>query len=266
LEELYRTTKATYEAGFAEQLDVDRLELSLANLRTERDNLSRQYEMLLSGLKFTINYPQDQALEITDELSSMSTLVDESLLVAKVNYAARPELPLLDQAVQLNELNIKASRTGYLPSLRALGAYQYQYQGPDLENGFWAPTGFVGLSLNVPIYDGGFKQAQIERAKISRDQVVLQRETFMRSVNLEIDNARTAYQNALQRLADRDRNLALAQRIYDTTQIKYQEGVGSSLEVNQAEQSLYNAQTNRLQALYELLEAKIALEEALGIY
>jgi outer membrane protein TolC len=265
LEELYRTTRETYAAGFAEQLDVDRLELSLANLRTERDNLSRQYDMLLSALKFTLNIPQEQALEITDELEAMNAELSQEALGSAINYAARPEVPLLDQAVQLNELNIQANRTGYLPSLRAVGAYQYQYQGADWQSGFWAPTGFVGLSLNIPIYDGGFKQSQIERAQISRDQTLLQRQTFLRSVKLEVQNARTAYESARQRLADRDRNLALAQRIYNTTQIKYQEGVGSSLEVNQAEQSLYTAQTNRLQARYELLEAKIALEEALGL-
>ncbi|MCB0637889.1 MAG: TolC family protein, partial [Lewinella sp.] len=84
-------------------------------------------------------------------------------------------------------------------------------------------------------------------------------------IRLEVGNARLAYENARQRLADRDDNLALAQRIYDTTQTKYREGVGSSLEVSQAEQSLYTAQSNRLQALYDLLTAKIDLEAALGL-
>ena len=185
-------------------------------------------------------------------------------MTAKVDYNRRPEVRLLDQAVILNDYNIQNFKTQYLPSLRGFGGYQYQYQGNDFTNGFWAPTGFVGLSLNIPLYDGGFKRSQIQRAQISRDQVMVQKTTVQRLIDLEVENARASYTSANERLDAREKNLELAQRIYDTTQIKYREGVGSSLEVNQAEQDLYTAQTNRLQALYELLQARIDLEEALG--
>ena len=123
----------------------------------------------------------------------------------------------------------------------------------------------MGLSLNVPIYDGGFKSAKVARAKLQREQFLLQQSTLKRVATLEVTNAKTAYQSAQNRLRERDRNLALAQRIYDTTQIKYREGVGSSLEVSQAETDLYTAQSNRLQAQFELLQAKVALQEALGL-
>jgi outer membrane protein TolC len=165
----------------------------------------------------------------------------------------------------LNDYNVTAIKSRYLPSLRAFAGYQYQYQGDDFSSGFWAPTGFVGVSLNVPIYDGGYKRALVDRAKISREQVLLQRETVQRLITLEVTNARSTYADAQERLADRARNLELAQRIYDTTQIKFREGVGSSFEVNQAEQGLYGAQSAHLQARYELLRAKTALDEALGL-
>lgn len=265
LEQLFFETQETYKAGFAEQLDVDRLELSLATLRTEQENLSRQYDILLSAFKYTINYPIDQELTVGDELETILVEVGNEAEVGAINYGLRPELTLLEQVIQLNDYNVQVSRSGFIPTLRAVGAYQYQYQGADLSSGFWAPTGFVGLNLSIPIYDGGFKRSQIQRAQIARDQVVVQRETMTRAIKLEVTNARATLQNARDRLADRERNMALAQRIYDTTQVKYREGVGSSIEVSQAEQALYTAQSNRLQALYDLIEAKTALKEALGL-
>lgn len=265
LEELFRETQEIYEAGFAEQLDVDRLALSLANLRTERDALDRQYQNALRALKFTINYPAGQELTIADDMEAMLSDDNPEMLTTTVNYNRRPEINLLDKAIELSDLNVQNFKTRYLPSLRGFAGYQYQYQGNDFQTGFWAPTGFVGLTLNVPIYDGGFKRSQIDRANITRQQVQVQRSTVQRLIDLEVENAQATYLSAQERLNDRVDNLALAQRIYDTTQVKYREGVGSSLEVNQAEQALYTAQTNRLQAIYEVLQAKIALEEALGL-
>lgn len=261
---LQQETEEIYKAGFAEQLDVDRLSLSLANLQTERESLDRQYQNAIRALRFTINYPEGQDLSISDDLDGLLAEFDGEILTAKVDYNRRPEVRLLDQAVILNDYNIQNFKTQYLPNLRGFGGYQYQYQGNDFTNGFWAPTGFVGLSLNIPLYDGGFKRSQIQRAQISRDQVMVQKTTVQRLIDLEVENARASYTSANERLDAREKNLELAQRIYDTTQIKYREGVGSSLEVNQAEQDLYTAQTNRLQALYELLQARIDLEEALG--
>lgn len=264
LEDLYQETQQIYEAGFAEQLDVDRLALSLANLRTERDALDRQYENALRALKFTINYPAEQELTISDDMEAMLADDNPEMLTTTVNYTRRPEINLLDQAIALSDYNIENFKTGYLPSLRGFAGYQYQYQGDDFNSGFWAPTGFVGITLNVPIYDGGFKRSQIDRATITRQQVQIQRSTVQRLVDLEVENARATYLSAQERFKEREDNLALAQRIYDTTQVKYREGVGSSLEVNQAEQALYTSQTNRLQAIYDVLQAKVALEEALG--
>lgn len=264
LEKLLFETRQVYEAGFAEQLDVDRLELSVANLRTERENLQRQEEIALRGLKYTINYPLEEPIDITDNLDSMRVAAVADDLEGAVVLERRPELAVLDQAITLNELNIRNIRSGYLPSLRGNAAYQYQYQGDNLRDGFWAPTALVGLSLNIPIFDGLSRRAQVQRARIDLEEYRLQRNDLVRAIRLEVQNARTNYRNARERLQSAERNVQLAERIYETTQIKYREGVGSSVEVTQAEQGLYETQTNYLQALYDLLVARTNLEQALG--
>jgi outer membrane protein TolC len=94
--------------------------------------------------------------------------------------------------------------------------------------------------------------------------VVIQREEFENSMTMEVRNARISYQNAAETVRARRRAMDLANSIYKTTQIKYREGVGSSVEQTQAESELYTAQTNYINALYDLLVAKTDLDIALG--
>ncbi len=264
LEKLLFETKELYKAGFAEQLDIDRQELSLSNLRVERENLVRQKQVAMENLKFNMGYPLDEPLVIADDLDKMLIEASPESLAEQVDVGRRPEYKLLNQAITMNELNIKLNRAGYLPSLRAFGTYQQQYQGDDFQSGFWAPSAFVGLSLNVPIFDGLDKKAKVQRARLDLELAKNQKEDLERAITLEVKNARTNYLNADQRLQSQKKNLELAERIYKTTQVKYREGVGSSLEVTQAEQSLYSSQSNYMQALYDLLLAKARLEMALG--
>lgn len=265
LERLRFETAELYKAGFAEQLDVDRLDLSLTNLQTEQDNLERQRELAVANLKFAMNFPQDADLRVSGELDDMLTEAPDGALTDGVVFERRPEVGLIDQALYLNELNVRLNKAGYLPTLRGFANYQQSYYGNDFKSGFWAPAAIVGFTLNVPIFDGFDKKAKIQRAKLDLEEAMNQRSDLIQAISFEVENARTSYLNARERLANQQKNLDLANRIYETTQIKYREGVGSSLEVSQAEQSLYTTQSNYMQAWYDLVVARANLEKALNI-
>lgn len=257
-------TVELYKAGFAEQLDVDRQELSLSNLHVERENLLRQKEIAINNLKFSMGYPLDKALLVTDDLEEMAEKASDVDLTAEVSFPGRPEYALAGMGIRLNELNVKLNKIQYLPTLKGFGVYSQNYQSNTSADGFWAPTTYVGLNLNVPVFDGLEKKAKTERARLDLELAKNQKNDLQRSINLEVANARTAYRNARKRLESQKANLELAERIFNTTQIKYREGIGSSFERTQAEQSLYATQLNYMQALYDLLVAKLDLDMALG--
>ncbi|MEM7571849.1 MAG: TolC family protein [Bacteroidota bacterium] len=264
LQTLLNETSALQQAGFVEQLDVDRLVLSLDNLQTERNNLDRNQENVMRALKYAINYPMDQQLRVEDNLEGMVIEIDAADLESEIPFARRPEVRLLEKGIALQDLNVELQRSAFLPTVFANASYQYQFQGNTLNDGFWAPTGVIGLSANIPIYDFGGRSARVERARLERETIINQRNDLVRGIELEVRNARTAFESARESLEARERSLGLAERIYETTQIKYREGVGSSLEVVQAEQELYQAQANQLNAIYDLLVAKESLYQALG--
>jgi outer membrane protein TolC len=267
LDKLLGETKAFQKAGFVEQLDVDRLDLSLRNLRSERDIVARQQETALNLLKFQMGYPMDQGIQIAGSVNEYLGEPSQEDLSGGIVYSNRIEYELLNKQLKLNDLNIERYQVSYYPSVFAFASYSQVLLRNNLFNnsevGF-NPTSVIGLSVKAPIFDGFDRKAKIDRAKIDRDRVGLQIGDFERAMMLQVMNARTTYVNARARLDDRRATVELAQRIYGTTQIKVREGVGSSLELNAAERELYAAQANFLNAVYDCLVAKADLEYALG--
>lgn len=266
LEALYKATEETYKAGFVEQLDVDRLELSLANLRVEKDNLMRSRELAVNYLKFTMGYPVEKEMALADNLAALLQDATDEELSGNINFYNRPEYRVAEVNIRLNELNIDLYRSTYLPSANGFASYQYGYQGNTLfgNDGFWVPTALAGVKVNIPIFTGFDRQAKVERARLGLLIAQNQIEDLKRGVVIEVENARVEYRTAKERLGSQMKNLRLAEKIYNTTKIKYTEGIGSSIELTQAEQSLYQSQQNYTQSLYELLLVKRKLDKALG--
>ncbi len=266
LEQVLNETELTYQNGFVEKLDVDRIRLSLANLLVESEKIESLIDISKNVLKFAMGYPIDDEIELTETFDDhlLTEYEQETYVTAEPDFRGRAQFVAVENAQELNEINIKRLKVGYVPTIRGFGSYSQVLQGNQFLKGIWFPTSLVGLTLSVPIYDGSEKSAQIQRAKISRDQHALTIQNVERAIELEVYNARLAFQNALKSVRSTEDNLALAERIYETTQIKYREGVGSSLEVSQAESDLYHSQSNYINALYDLLVAKVDVESALG--
>lgn len=271
LEKLLSETKAINKAGFAEQLDVDRLELSLSNLRTERGTLERQREVVVNALKFTMGMPVASDINPSDNVNKLLAEYADVDLVAAPNFMSRPEYIQLLKGRELNALQVDMLRKPWMPTVKGFLQYQPGLQGgfgakgsPGFSNWYFIPSAVAGVSVNIPIWDGGGAKAKKERAVIAVQTIDAQKQLLENAIALEVENARKQYLNAQSRAASQQKNLDLAQRIYDTTQTKYKAGVGSSFEVTQAEQSLYTAQQNLMQAQYDLLAAKAAVKKALG--
>ena len=254
------------KAGFVESIDVDRLTISRSTLATMRNNAERQKALALNLLKFQMGMDLSETIRLTDGLEKMSE--NMVLLQGDMNYMNRPEFGVIQSTKRLNELNIKANKSAYLPSLALIGSYEQAAQRNEF-NFFdtsqpWFETFLVGLQLNVPIFSGMQRSAAVQSAQIGYEQSQIAEQTLLQSVNLEVAQYQTEYLNALDNLTNQESNITLAEKIYNITLIKYREGLGSSLELTDAESTLLNAETNYINALYNFLSAKTNLKKALG--
>jgi len=271
LEKLLAETKAINKAGFAEQLDVDRVELSLSTLRARRDNLVRQREIVVNALKLVMGMPVKQEIEPSDNLQNLLSTYADADLATEPNFMNREEYVQLLKGRELNTLQIDLNSKTWMPSVSGFIQYQPGWQGGfgkstdvNFHKWFFIPSAIAGVSVNIPIWDGGAAKARRERAMISVQTIDVQKQTLENAITLEVENTRKQFVNARERVESEQKNLDLAQRIYDTTQKKYKAGVGSSFEITQAEQQLYAAQQSLMQAQFDLLTAKTAVRKALG--
>ncbi|RIJ37411.1 TolC family protein [Pontibacter oryzae] len=276
LDTLLNQTKVMFDNGVAEKLDVDRLRVQLNNLKVERQKAERLMLLSESLLKFQMGLSQSQPVLLTDELAAVDIDLGQ-LNPQNFDYSNRIEYSLLETQQSLAELDFRNKKSGYLPKLSLNARYGYIGVGESLSDVLnvragsnnttdrnWFDFGYFGAQLQVPIFDGFRKRYQLQQAKITLDNTKLGFETLRQSIDLDLKQASTELTNALDVLESQQENLELANEIARVAKIKFQEGVGTNLEVVTAETDLREAQTNYYAAMYDALIAKVNLEKATG--
>jgi outer membrane protein TolC len=265
-QQLLNETGALFKEGFIESIEVDRARLALSNIQTQLQSVERQIVLAYALLKFQMGMDIATPLVITDTFSA-SQLADNALMEASFAAVHRSDYRALLLQEELLGLNIKSIRSGYYPSLYLFGTTQAQAQRQSFNfldtDQPWFYVGFFGFTLNVPIWDSFEKSARIQKQQIEVKQLQLAQSNLQQAINLEVLQAQNAYQEALNQLSVQEENLKLAQRIFDVSTTKYNEGVGSSLEVNSAQTTLYQTQSAYLNTLYQVMSAKADLGKAI---
>jgi outer membrane protein len=264
IEKFKAEVTATYKAGFVEQLDVDRLEFTVNNLKAQRDNLIRQRAIPLNVLKMVIGYPLNQPLDLSDDINSLLKSIPDAALNQEVNYQKRAVVRELDASLKLLALNVELNKASGLPTVAAFGSYQYSVQGNEFSKLFGVPSAIIGITANYNIWDNNERKIKTQRAALALEQTRALKGDLERSITLEALNARVAIETSKKNFENQEKNLALAQKIYDITKKKYKEGVGSSIEVITAERDIFAAQQTVRQAQYDILKAQLDLLKVIG--
>lgn len=279
LDTLYRNTRAMYENGFAEKIDADRLKVTLNNLKVSKQNIESMNDISLRLLKFQMNYPPDQDLQIAGSLQEAAIQAVD--IPEEWDYSRRPDYQVLQSNYELQKLNIKNKYAEALPTISGFANLGYSTQSPDFgglfstntdiedRNGLgpdqWYSYSTLGLRLQWNLFTGLQRSQQIQQEKLSLSKVENGFEALERSIMLDVKRSEDNLTNALSQLEVQRENAELAEEIFEITQIKYQEGVGSNLEVIEADTALKEAQTNYYSALYDAIIARLELKKALGI-
>ena len=267
LSKIFEETSALYEAGFVEEIEVDRLKLSLDNLKVTKKKIVRQRENALEALKLLMGTGAEASVKLTDNLETLlaSTNVDPDV---QVNYDNRVDLQVVRTQKALQDVNIKVNKARFLPSMYAFASYNQNAQRQEFNfldfDEDWYESMVVGVTLNVPIFTGRRNAATLQDAKIAYDQVELYEDFMENMIDFEVMNARNELRSAKEEFTQQQESIRLADKIYNVALIKYREGVGSSLELSSAEQQLYQTQSNYINAIYNYLNAKSQLLKALG--
>ena len=262
---LFETTQM-YENGFAEKIDVGRIRVNFNNTRVDRDRARRLNEVGMNLLKFQMGMDLNEPITLSDDLEDVPLEVPE--IEESFDYNNRIEFSQILTNQGLAQLDMKNNRAQYLPKLYANFNYGFNTAAPESSLWFqgdrWLGYGAVGVSLNIPVFDGRLKYHRIQRNKIQISQLEYEKSYLKRNIDIEIQQAVITLEANIETLEVSRDNMELADEIFTITKIKFQEGVGSNLEVVDADASLVEAQTNYYNALYDAVLSQIDLRKALG--
>ncbi len=191
-----------------------------------------------------------------------------NILEESYNYNDRKEFQLLTLGSKLNEFNIRRYKLSKIPAIS--GFFNYSKNAQRQKFNFfkggedWFTTSIIGLRVNVPIFDGGAKNARIEKARLELFKTRNNIEQLKLSIDTDIEQARIRMKSALATIESQKRNIQLAEQVYRTTKLKYEQGLGSNQEIYNAQTELKVAQNNYYSSLYDAITAKIDYLKAAG--
>jgi outer membrane protein len=268
IDSLLKETKALNEAGFAEKIEVSRIQVQRNNTYSQVERSRTAWEISKELLKIQMGMPLTIDILITETLQELNPREDLIQLLAEEGEH-RVELDQLNTQIELQHYDLKYNTSQYMPTIDFNGNIRRSGAGNELNTVFdkvnWFSSSLLGVSMQIPIFDGLAKSARIQKNRYTISQLENQRFYLNDSFKNEIFSAKASLKNDLNILDVQQENLELAQEVFDIAKIKYQEGIGSNLEVIDADGALTEAEINYLAALYDGLISKVNLEKALGL-
>ena len=260
-------TRALYENGFAERIDVSRLQVQVNNLMAERSGVEQAVNTSKNLLKLSMGMPVEENIQLTSALETMNFEYELSEF-EDFSLNDRVEVQQLNFLKQLAELQIKNTRSQYIPKVSFNAGWGRNTGSNDfddlLDGTQWFSNSQIGLNINIPVFDGLRKKYTVQRNRIELETLNNQYGLLTNNLRQEFLNARNILEVSLEQLEVQEANMALAQEVNEITKEKYREGVGSNLEVTNAEKDYKEAETNYLNALYNAIIAKVDLDKSLG--
>lgn len=269
LRKTFEDTDELKKEGFVPEQDVDQIELLVLSTENRVRQAERQREISRNILLYTLGLPLETQLDLTTELDDIVDIAGEETLTTDFNVVEHIDYQLAQNQLRTDELKMKNEQAAYLPSLSAFFSYQRNRQANEFDffsGESWFPTELVGVQMNVPIFSSFGRKNAVAQAKINVEQSSMNLERVSREVQVQVDQARDIYYQALDNYQTTEKNLELSRRINDKELVKYQEGVSTSLDLAQAQRQFLDTQSNFIMATYNLIDAKSNLLKALNRY
>jgi outer membrane protein TolC len=267
LQKLANDAAAMYKSGFAEKLDVDKVNVQLNNLQTEKLKANNSVTIGFMGLKMLMGMPVKDSLVLTDIINE-SSLSSDVLYEDNFEYGIRKDFQYLTTIKKLSAFNVKRYQLGFLPTITMNGAYTKNAQRTKFDffdkKGSWFETALIGLNVNFPLFNGGARLAKINKAKLELQQVDNQMAALKNNIDNELSQAKLSYMSSVATVNFQKKNMQLAENVYSQTKKKFEAGTGSNTEISAAQADLVAAQNNFMNALYAALIAKVDLLNASG--
>ncbi len=264
-------TRKIFENGLTEEEDVEQLELTLSSLQNNLRSLETLYDISKGYLKIVLGMNQNESIELTDSLES---LIMENISLNLINdthsVSNNIDFKIAANDAESKRLEYKLEKSDQLPKINAFLSSNYLGISESFNNYFkseqeWFFTTATGVSITFPIFSSFGGKAKRQRAKIEWDKAKNTLIDTENQLSIEFKNAKNEYQLAIDTYDNKQKNLALAEKIEKKNTIKYKEGIASSFDLRQAQTQLYSSQQEYLQSIIDVINKKANLKNLLNL-
>ncbi|QDH80760.1 TolC family protein [Echinicola soli] len=265
LQKQYNDAKSRYESGLVDKTDYQRAAITLSNTRSNKRRADESVEAKLAYLKQLMGYPTDASLSLDYNYEAM-----EERAFADTTQVMLPEDRIEFQQIQTEEslaqLNTGYQKWAYLPTLTANYNYNWLYFNNSFSHLYDRsyPTSGLGLTLSLPIFQGGKRHQDIKIAELQQEKVSVEKKNLEKQINTEYRTALANYKSDLYEWRTIKENMVLAEEVYNIIKLQYDEGIKAYVDLIVAETELRTAQLSHFNAMYNLMSSKIDLDRALG--
>lgn len=267
-EEFLAQEQLRLEAGTASELSVLRAEVSLENLRPQLVEARNAASLATLQLKRLVDVPLQQPLVLSTALAMPSeTELTEARVAPEVLLSQRAAVRAAERQVAIRREQVNIARSAFLPSIDLrvnYGRQVFPSQVFDLSGQRWRTDFTAGVDVSVPLFSGFQRQADLQQARIALEQERLRLAQTRENVQLQYEQAVGERERAAAALSARQRTVDQAQRVYDLTVLRYEQGLATQLEVSDARLQLLQARTNLAQAIADFRLAAAGVNRALG--
>ncbi|HMN04512.1 MAG TPA: TolC family protein [Flavobacteriales bacterium] len=269
LEKTAHDAQAMQEQGFVESTDVDRLTIQLADTRNQQRNLQQQANVARAYLALVLGLPSGTPITLTDKLALlMADPAEQALAGRSFNPDQHVDGKQARSVLRLSDLEVRHQKAAYLPTLAGFINYQQQFNGLEFtpREGPWFPSSLWGISLNVPIFSSGMRMQRVKQARLGMMEAEVNQKATEQRLLTEHQQQQAVLASAEDSYQTAKANMELAQRIFQRTSVKFNEGMGSSFELTQEHSNYLTAQQNYIQRTVELLQARTEMRKALDLF
>jgi len=244
----------------AKGTDVNKVQLQAEQLATQKENVNNKYISILNALKLNMGIALETKISVESAISFQTTL----------EYTSKTTLDIQLIQTQNRFLNAELStlnKSRFLPSLNLIASYGTTGFGYDkTPNDFlkFYPISFAGVQLSYPLFNGAVTLRKINQKKLEINNNELQVQLMNDKNKMEIENSTRQKNVAQQTVLNTEKQIALAQTIYDQTIIQQKQGTASLTDVLLADNALREAQQNYLSAIIDYLKADLELKKVTG--
>jgi outer membrane protein len=264
---LLHDTRVMNENGFVEKLDVDKAEVQLTNFQIQKQNTSTTIENGFTLLKFLIGIPAADSIILTSQFNE-ADLKGGVPMDIEYSYKNRFDYQSLEIQKQLNDFDIKRYQAAYYPKLTLNGAYQKNAANNTYDlfskTGTWFTTSYIGLSLDVPIFEGFAKNARLKKARLTSTLTSDQMENLKLNIGQQVAVAKNNFINAVQTMDAQKINMDRAESVYKQVKKKFESGLATNTDLSSSQSDLITAQSSYVNALYNAVISKVDFLKAIG--